>query len=112
MTYYDDYEQTHVHEFHGSTMLAELNEDPHNHRIAGISSEAICEKGGHIHIIRGRTDFYEDHSHEFRVFTGPPIDVGNGRHVHFVQAMTREADGHRHRFILATLIEDPISEES
>ena len=29
--------QTHVHEVLGSVRLAELGEDPHNHRFAGVT---------------------------------------------------------------------------
>lgn len=107
-------EQKHDHEFLGSTRLAELEEDPHNHRFAGVSGPAIKPRCGcgHVHLIKARTDFYEDHFHMFTAISGPPIDVGNGRHVHFVRATTTEADGHTHDLIFATLIEDPISEES
>ncbi len=30
-------EQTHVHEFEGSTHLAEAGQDRHNHRFAGVT---------------------------------------------------------------------------
>lgn len=102
---------THVHEFLGSTMLAELREDPHNHRFAGVSGQTVKVRGGHVHVIKARTDFYEDHFHEFIATSGLQKEVGDGRHVHFVEATTTEAEGHRHNLILATLIENPISEE-
>lgn len=106
-----DRDQTHVHEFLGSVRLAELEEeDVHNHRFAGVSGEAIPARGGHIHRIRTRTDFF-DHFHLIDVFTGPPIPVGANRHVHFVYGVTSCNDGHRHNFILATLIEAPIFED-
>ncbi|MFL0196608.1 YmaF family protein [Clostridium sp. WILCCON 0269] len=104
--------QAHDHEFLGSTMLAELEEDPHNHRFAGVSGPALRITRGHVHVIKARTDFYEDHFHEVTVTSGPQIDVGGGRHIHFVKATTTEADGHIHNLIFATLIEDPISEEA
>ncbi|MDF2505440.1 YmaF family protein [Clostridium sp.] len=103
--------QTHDHEFLGSTMLAELEEDPHNHRFAGVSGPAIQVTGGHVHKIKARTDFYENHYHEIVATSGLPIDVGNGRHVHFVEAETTEEDDHYHNLIFATLIENPISDE-
>lgn len=106
-----DEEQTHVHEFLGSVRLAELEEDVHNHRFAGVSGQAISAPGGHIHNIKTRTDFF-DHFHIIDVFTGPPISVGANRHVHFVYGVTSCNDCHRHKFILATLIEAPIFEES
>ena len=37
----DNSTQTHVHEFLGSTKLAELEEAPHNHRFAGVSRKVI-----------------------------------------------------------------------
>ena len=111
MSNYQEHDkQTHVHEFLGSTRLAELDEDPHNHRFAGVTGEAICAPGGHIHIIRVRTDFF-DHFHLISVRTGPPIPVGpkeERRHVHFVFGTTTLNDGHVHEFIFATLIEAPI----
>lgn len=102
-------EQRHVHEFTGSTRLAELEEDPHNHRFAGVSGQAIGEGRNHIHEILTRTDFF-DHFHIIKVKTGPAIPVGEGRHVHFVEAVTTVNDDHRHELIFATLIESPILE--
>jgi len=105
-------EQQHVHEFEGSTRIAEIKEDPHNHRFAGVSGQAIRIKGGnHVHLIETRTDFYENHFHKIiKVFTDPAVWV-NDRHVHFVSDTTTENDGHTHDFIFATLIENPIGEE-
>jgi len=103
--------QRHVHEFTGSVRLAELIEDPHNHRFAGVSGPAIpigCEN--HIHEICTQTDFYEDHFHFIKAKTGPAIPVGDGRHVHFVSAMTNVEEGHCHEFIVAVLIDDPIGD--
>ena len=111
--YEDDYAtstQTHVHEFEGSTKIAEAEEDPHNHRFAGVTSEVIPVDDSHVHAILTNTDFYEDHHHEIGVRTGPAIDVGNGRHVHFVADITTEDDGHFHEFQFATLIQDPIGD--
>lgn len=100
--------QFHVHEFLGSTRLAELDsEDVHNHRFAGVTGEAIRKGNSHIHKICTRTDFF-DHYHFIEVFTGPAIPVGKGRHVHFVFAKTEVEDGHFHEFIVATLIDSPI----
>ena len=106
-------EQTHVHEFVGSTRLAELEEDPHNHRFAGVTGQAICVPGGHIHRINAATDFF-DHFHLIKnenLRVSLPIPVGEGRHVHFVFGTTTLVDGHVHEFIFATLIEAPIFEE-
>lgn len=109
-----DYEetstQTHVHEFLGSTQIAEAEEDPHNHRFAGVSSEVIPCGNSHVHAILTNTDFYEDHHHEIGVRTGLAIDVGDDRHVHFATGTTTLNDGHVHNFRFATLIQDPIGD--
>ena len=103
-------EQRHVHEFLGSVKVAEIFEDPHNHRFAGITGEAIFCGDQHFHKICTNTDFYEDHFHSIADKTGPAIDVGDGRHVHFVDGDTTIVDGHNHEFIFATLIENPIGD--
>ena len=100
--------QTHVHEYLGSTRIAEEEEEPHNHRFAGVTSEAIPRGNSHVHQLLGNSDFFEDHLHEVGATTGPAIPVGGGRHVHFVSGTTTLDDGHVHDFIFATLIENPI----
>ena len=103
-------EQEHVHEIQGSVEIAEREEDPHNHRFATVSGEAIFVGDNHFHEVMFRTDNYEDHFHEFRGRTGGAIRVGD-RHVHFLESVTTVNDGHRHNFRVATLIDDPIGEE-
>lgn len=110
-------EQTHVHEVVGSVRLAELEDDPHNHRFAGVTGEVMtlpCGRPGeHIHIFQTKTDFYEDHFHPICVKTGVNVRVGEGddaRHVHFIDANTDVREGHCHEFIVATLIENPIGD--
>ena len=100
--------QTHVHEFLGSTKLAPKGELRHNHRFAGVTSEAILKGDSHVHAILVNTDFFFNHFHEVGVETGPAIDVGYGKHVHFVKGKTTLNFGHVHEFIFATLIEDPL----
>lgn len=108
--------QTHTHEFLGSTKLAseEEGEEIHNHRFAGVSSEAILVPGGcpgdHVHQILVNTDFF-DHLHEVGVRTGLSIPVGNGKHIHFAEGNTTFNDGHCHKFQFATLIEAPLLPE-
>ena len=102
--------QKHVHEVLGSTRIAELCNDPHNHRFAIVSDEAIEIDNSHVHKVKFRTDFYEDHYHEFMGTSGPAIPVGDGRHIHFIKAVTQEADGHKHKFRVATLIDNPIGD--
>lgn len=98
--------QTHVHEFLGSTELA--GQVPHNHRFAGVTSQAIpLPGGGHRHALLGNTDFAIGHLHELGAETGPAIEVGGGKHIHFVEAETTLNLGHSHGAIFATLIEDP-----
>lgn len=99
--------QTHVHEYLGSTKI-DVEVEPHNHRFAGVTSEAIPQGNSHVHQLLGNSDFYEAHLHEVGATTGPAIPVGGGRHVHFVYGTTTLNAGHVHQFIFATLIEDPI----
>ncbi|HCD44817.1 MAG TPA: hypothetical protein DEQ64_14020 [Lachnoclostridium sp.] len=103
--------QAHVHEVQGSVEIAEREEDPHNHRFATVSGEAIPSGMNHFHEVKFRTDFYENHFHEFRGKTSLAIPVGD-RHVHFLQSVTEVSDGHFHDFRVATLINDPIGEEA
>lgn len=106
-----DKEQRHVHEILGSVMIAEKQEDPHNHRFATVSGQAIpVGNGDHVHDVEFRTDFYENHFHLFKGRSGGMIPVGDGRHVHFAMAQTTVNDGHRHEFRVAALINDPIGE--
>lgn len=105
-----DPEQRHVHEILGSVMLPEPPEEPHNHRFATVSGEAIPMGTDHFHEVKFRSDFYEDHFHEFCGRTSGAIQVGD-RHVHFIRSMTTVVDGHRHKFRVGTLINDPIGEE-
>ncbi|CAH1221485.1 hypothetical protein PAECIP111891_05197 [Paenibacillus allorhizoplanae] len=101
--------QKHVHEFEGSTKLAEEGADRHNHRFAGVTGQAIRSGKSHIHEIDlSNTDFL-DHFHNLKkIRTGPAIPVGNGKHVHFVTGMTTQNDEHRHQFNFATLIDRPL----
>jgi len=99
--------QTHTHEFVGSTQLA--GDIIHNHRFAGVSSEAIKRGRSHTHAILVNSDFFLSHFHEVAAESGPAIPVGEGRHVHFVCGETTFNAGHDHEFIFAMLIEDPIS---
>lgn len=104
--------QRHVHEFLGSVRLPAPPEEPHNHRFAGVTMQAIPTDGGasHVHRLGANTDFYENHFHIIRETTGPAIPVGGGRHVHFASGTTTVNDGHAHDFIFATLIENPIGD--
>nr|WP_248928171.1 YmaF family protein [Paenibacillus hamazuiensis] len=101
--------QTHVHEFLGSTKLAEQGADRHNHRFAGVTGQVIPVGNSHVHEIDlTRTDFL-NHFHKLKkIRTGPAIPVGNGKHVHFVTGTTTLNDGHKHRFNFATLIQKPL----
>lgn len=47
--------QTHVHEFVGSTKLAEGTEEIHNHHFAGVTSEMIPQKDSHVHALEFTT---------------------------------------------------------
>lgn len=103
-------EQRHVHEVLGSVEIAERTEDPHNHRFATVSGQAIpTGNNNHVHEVRFRTDFYENHFHEFKGRTTGAIRVGD-RHVHFLESVTTVNDGHRHKFRVGTLIDNPIED--
>lgn len=96
---------SHVHEYEGSTHIAEEEEDPHNHRFAGVTGGAIpIGNGRHKHEFRSNTDFFEDHHHIICGFTGPDIQVSPDKHVHFVDSFTTVNDNHRHKLEFATLI--------
>lgn len=101
--------QKHVHELQGSVVIAEPCKEPHNHRFATVSDEAIpLGPNDHYHEVKFRTDFYEDHFHEFCGKTTGAIPVGD-RHVHFIKSVTSVNDGHQHNFRVATLIDNPTS---
>lgn len=103
-------EQRHVHELQGSVKIAEEEEDSHNHRFCTVTGEAMpLGANDHFHEVCFRTDFFEDHFHEFKGKTCGAIPVGD-RHVHFIESVTTENDCHRHVFEAATLIENPIGE--
>lgn len=100
------YHEQHVHEFLGSTKIAEKKKDPHNHRFAGVSGPAIPYFDSHVHKICTLTD-NTDHFHRIELYTGPAIPVGYNRHVHPVCGVTTCNDGHIHHFVFSTLIERP-----
>lgn len=102
--------QKHVHELTGSTRIFEECDDCHNHRFCTVTDEAIYtkDKYDHYHEVKFRTDFSDEHFHEFCGKTTGAIEVGNGKHVHFIKDCTEEEDGHKHEFQAATLIDSPI----
>lgn len=102
----DKHCETHVHEFLGSTKLADCCLDRHNHRFAGVTTREIPVKGSHVHGFSVNTDSF-GHHHEVTGLTGLPIEVCNGRHIHFADGCTTENDGHSHEYQFATLIENP-----
>lgn len=106
----DNFPKKHVHEVQGSIEIAGREDDPHNHRFASVSGEAIrCANGNHFHAVKFRTDFYENHFHEFCVETGGTIYVGD-RYVNFLKSATTVNDNHQHKFRLGTFINDPIGD--
>lgn len=66
------------------------------------------DKKDHYHEVTLRTDFSDEHFHEFCGKTSGAIEVGNGKHVHFIKDTTENADGHEHDFQAATLIDSPL----
>lgn len=103
-------QQRHVHEIQASVKIAESCRNPHNHRLATVSDEALYMGNDHCHDVKFRTDYYDGHFHTFSGRTTGAIEVCDGRHVHYLQSVTSENDEHCHEFRLATLIEDPIGE--
>lgn len=99
--------QKHVHELTGSTAVFNECKECHNHRFCTVTGEAIKMGDSHVHEVKFRTDFSDEHFHEFYGKTGPAKDVGNGKHVHFIKDLTSKEDGHKHRFQAATLIDSP-----
>ena len=102
------YDQKHVHELVGSTVVAGNCNECHNHRFATVSDEAMQEGKSHVHKVTFSTDFGDRHYHEFCGKTGPAIYVGDGKHVHFIKDCSESEDGHKHFFQAATLIDSPI----
>lgn len=79
-------EQTHTHEFLGSTKLSVEGESRHNHRFSRVTSQAIpLRNGNHIHEILVNTDFDFANLHQLIVETGLGISIGNRPHIHFVK---------------------------
>lgn len=107
----DERSQSHVHEFTGSTFIAEEEESPHNHRFCGTTSEVVPCGDSHVHEILVSTDIFEDHLHDVPVRTSAAIPVGLNKHVHFAYGNTTVDDRHCHKFIFATQIEDPLEWE-
>jgi hypothetical protein len=103
-----DETQTHTHEFEASVKLAEEGDDRHNHRVAGVTSEAIpLGYHNHKHTVFALTDFF-GHLHQVAVETGPAICVSEDKHVHFISGNTTFDDGHFHEFDFSTLIQSPL----
>ncbi|HHU51211.1 MAG TPA: hypothetical protein GXZ36_05290 [Firmicutes bacterium] len=110
-----DREQTHVHEFLGSTLLASPPKRLdllHNHRFAGVTGEAIPTVKSHVHILKTNTDFFVAHYHTMEVKTGEAIPVYDENkkvigHIHGFTGVTSFDAGHRHIFKGNTLIENP-----
>lgn len=105
----DHEKQKHVHELTGSVKNFRKCDECHNHRFCTMTGEAIYskDKKDHVHEVEFRTDFDDEHFHEFYGKTSGAIEVGDGRHVHFLKDFTKEKDGHRHEFQAATLIDSP-----
>ncbi len=100
--------QTHVHEFAGSVMIA--GSIPHNHRFAGVTSEAIPYHKSHVHAILVNTDFFFNHYHEVGVRTGPAIYIEGEKHIHYVEGETTLNFDHDHDFAFTTFIENPLQD--
>ena len=108
-------QQTHTHEFLGSTMPDASpyhKELLHSPRFAGVTGEVIPTAKSHVHLFHVNTDFFGDHFHTMKVETGEAIPVFDQRkriigHTHGFTGITSFDDQHRHTFKGSTLIEDP-----
>lgn len=102
-------DQNHVHELTGSTRIMNECDDCHNHRFCTVTDEAVYtrDRRDHYHEVVFRTDFSDEHFHEFCGKTSGAIEVGNGKHVHFLSDRTESENGHIHELQAATLIESP-----
>lgn len=108
-------QQTHTHEFLGSTMPdAPPNRTDllHSHRFAGVTGEEIPTAKSHVHLFHVNTDFFGAHFHTMKVETGEAIPVFNQKtkiigHTHGFTGTTSFDAQHRHGFKGSTLIEDP-----
>lgn len=105
-------EQQHTHEYTGGSELAAPDVSLlHNHRLAGVTGEAIqLPDGNHVHNLQGATDFTKGHFHTIAERTGPAIPTGDGRHVHYAKGETSFDGEHLHGYKFATLIDDPTGE--
>lgn len=100
----------HVHEYAESVKLAEPNDDRHNHRVAGVTGQAMPINNGtdHVHMIKDNTDFF-DHFHVICVTTGPMIMIpGTTKHVHLISGNTSTFDEHCHPFLFTTNVQAPL----
>lgn len=100
----DPTDETHTHEFLGSTRLAEEGDDRHNHRFAGVTTGEIPTQGGnHVHGFESNTDSV-DHFHEIAGTTGPAIvlnpqaPVAMQKHIHLARGTTTEFDQHTYLY--------------
>ena len=107
-------EQTHVHEFTGSTLLAappNRLELLHSHRFAGVTGESIPTGKSHVHLLETNTDFFVAHYHTMKVKTGEAIPVyADGKeigHIHGFTGTTSFDALHKHGFKGNTIIENP-----
>lgn len=71
------YDQKHVHELVGSTVVAGNCNECHNHRFATVSDEAMQEGKSHVHFIKDCTESEDGHKHFFQAATliDSPIDT-------------------------------------
>lgn len=84
----------HVHDYSIITDVA----DSHQHMILGVSAPARLANGSHVHRVRGRTSFFEDHWHAYDVVSDLPTEMPDGQHTHFFAGETTRDDGHVHTF--------------
>ncbi|WP_378956415.1 YmaF family protein [Pelosinus sp. sgz500959] len=84
----------HVHVYNTETDIS----DEHQHVLLGVSGPANMVGRSHIHGIRTRTSFTEDHWHWVDIMTDRAITMPDGTHTHYFAGRTSMDDGHCHNF--------------
>ncbi|KYZ74988.1 hypothetical protein AXX12_15525 [Anaerosporomusa subterranea] len=88
----EDRHAVHVHTYSTLTDVA----DRHQHVITSVSAPARDDDDSHIHRLRVRTSFVDEHWHWFDILTDVPTDMSEEMHTHYFEGETSVDDGHCH----------------
>lgn len=89
----DDSCERHVHTYIRETDIA----DGHQHIVMSVSGPSRGLGPAHIHRLRVRTTFVDEHWHWFDVMSGPALEVPDNNHIHYYAGETTVDDRHRHQ---------------